>query len=206
MTTQLLYPYDISLETIVNLYYNGPVITARYHKFIVATVNGKQIACAEKFSKFPDGYDGYFVLSKSTKHENTVTRKEIMNKLPNVIFEEKEKSTYFKLKKFIEMNGRYPMNYENEELYHYIRDMCDARNELPISEIKRIEELPGWLWDYSRLTKEGQKFSEVITAVKTGLELTIEQSKALKLMNSKMDRKMLSVYFENEIRNLGLNI
>lgn len=205
--TTFLYPYEISLETIAKLYFDGSTVVERLQKYIVImTSDGKKIACAEKFSKYPEGYDGYLVLSKKTSRENTICLTQIIKKIPELRLEEKEKSNYFKLKKFIDKHNRYPMIYENEELYHYIRDICDSKDQLSESDIQRMEALPNWIWDYSRLTKEGEKFSDVIKTAENGSEFTIEQKRILKLMLSKLERKILSVYFENKIRQHGLNI
>lgn len=203
----VLYPDEIDLESIVRLYYNISSIHEVKPKYFTVMVNDKVIACAEKFSKYPDGVDGYFTLSKSSSKTGAVTLPMIKKVIPELVIEEREVSNFFKLKRYLRVSkGKYPMNYENEELYHYIRDMCDGKECLPVEDREQLESLPGWYWDYSRLTKEGEKFSGVLDSVQKGIELDETQKKILKLMLTRLEKGTLSPYFENRVRYLGLNL
>ncbi len=202
------YPQELSFKDLIALWYPTSTIIDDNGKYIILQKeDGTLVACAEKFNKLPENFGEYFTISKSSRIKNVVTRKMISKKFPEIKFQEREKAPYHQLKQYLENNDcKYPHNYNCQSLYDHIKEMCDGYESLSPQTIMMYNELPGWIWDYSRLTKEGETYELVLDKIENNEILTADDVKIKNLLIRKLENGKLSPYFEKRVRVLGLNV
>ena len=196
---RLTYPTTISFQDLIKLYYILPERPELcINSYISLTLDsGKRVACAPKFSRFPEGFDEYFTVTKSSKKTNVITQKQIKKRFPYIDFEEKEQSYYHQLRVFIERTGRFPTQVEEPTLFNHIKDIVDAQDHLDPVEKERHEALPGWLWEYSRLTPDGVLFESFFAG-------KISEPGVKKKLYRHLKEGKLSPYFKNKLKNLTI--
>ncbi len=200
------YPTDIKLEELALKYYPGASIHERFSKyFVLRTTDNRLICCAERFNVYPSDYTSFFCLSKESSHDGTVCQKQLLKRFPDLEIEEQEEDYVFRVKQFIRHKGYFPRKADSQVIYDWVKVMVNARHEMEEVDCKELERIPGWQWEWSRLTETGHKWDLALDASEANAA-TEEQLKTIQLLIKKMEKKELSTYFEYRIRILGLNI
>lgn len=198
------YPSEIKFAEIVKLYFG--IETFKYDgKYIIVENSEGDICCMEKFGKPPKSYTRFFCLNKSSNYDSVITFPEIKKKIPDLTIDESEICNFYKLKKHISNYNIYPTDENKPGMFQHIKDICESKDHLSNEEISNYEALPGWKWDYSRLTRKGVKWEAAIDRHIKSTE-HIGDEIILKKIVDLFKKKELSPYFEKLVRIHGLNV